>query len=73
MKRPHDLSQAVLMHDVAVALVEAIEGLILQSRLPLGASSRLLDNALLGLPHETQVMIRFEAHRLWGRVEPAGP
>ncbi|WP_131829603.1 hypothetical protein [Teichococcus deserti] len=62
-----DLQHAVVMQDVAAALVEALQGLVGQGNVPPGAAPRLLDNAIEGLPQGARSMVRFEAHRLWMR------
>lgn len=60
-----DLSQSTLMYDLAVTLAETIESLIDEAGLPASFAHKLLDDAIEGLPPETQVMIRYEAYRLW--------
>lgn len=64
---PHqpDLSQSVMMQNVATAMVEAVLSLVEQGGVNPQAASSLLDRAIARLPAAAQAMIRFEAHRLW--------
>jgi hypothetical protein len=60
-----DVRHSAVISDIAIAMVEAVKGLVVQGQVPESSAVDLLYSAIDILPSDTQPFLRFEAYMLW--------
>lgn len=60
-----DARHSAVISDIAIAIVDAVKGLVVQGQVPESAAVDLLYSAIDILPSDTQPFLRFETYMLW--------